>query len=90
MLSDMVHSTPREDFDQMTDGGLRQKLETLRRTYVIPELAGACVAVVGVNLDNAHAKNLRRFWMSYFQAAGATLQEANYRSVLYPQDLRCG
>lgn len=57
----------------------------------VPNLKGACVVVVGGDASTVEGRRVRDFWVAYFEAAGARLQEENYSySLTSPQSLRCG
>lgn len=53
----------------------------------LPDLRGLCVVVVGALEDGPETRAVRRFWETYFAAAGAILEAANYsyRPVRLPR-----
>ena len=79
ILSDMLQSTPRFEFE----GARRMPPEGWIRTAgeegLLPSLPGTCVVVVGADHTTPAGQRVRRFWDEYFGAAGATLDTGNYR-----------
>lgn len=57
---------------------------------VLPRLEGACVAVIGADATTPNGIAVREFWQQYFEAAGASLDEDNYRLIATDRGaLRC-
>jgi hypothetical protein len=48
----------------------------------LPRLDGVCVAIVGPDVSASYDRKLFRFWKAYFTAAGARLDEQNYRNFM--------
>ena len=84
LLSDMLHST--RDLEMSRPGGVPGMawIERKLREGTLPKLEHACVIVVGANYSTAHGAAVREFWLDYFDAAGATLTERNYRTTITP------
>ena len=84
LLSDMLHST--RDLEMSRPGGVPGMawIERKLREGTLPKLDHACVIVVGANYSTAHGAAVREFWLDYFDAAGATLTERNYRTTITP------
>ena len=54
---------------------------------LVPSFKNACVVAIGADSTNAAGVQVKRFWQSYFHAAGTELQDQNYL-VLSPQPKR--
>lgn len=66
-------------------------IERQQAAGTVPDLAGACVAVVGADPSTAHGVQVREFWRRYFEAAGAQFAAARYRhDVADVGQVRCG
>lgn len=85
VLSDMLQSTARFEFE----GGRRMPPEgwvaAQARQSLLPSLQGTCVVVVGADPTTPHGRRVQEFWDAYFAAAGASLDPAHYR-VRAPTD----
>ena len=79
VLSDMLQSTPEMNMENggaaSADGWLQEK----KRQGLLPDLASACVVVVGGDRSTEAGARVFRFWQGYFSAAGAELKPSNYR-----------
>ena len=81
LLSDMLQSSngiEMEHLKRMPQGGW---VDTQKEVGLIPKLSGACIVVVGADATTPEGAKIRKFWQSYFSAAGATLPAANYRAT---------
>ena len=78
MLSDMLQSTPEMNMEK---GGAapEQWLRDKKRQGLLPDLARACIVVVGGDRSTEAGARVFRFWQEYFSAAGAELKPSNYR-----------
>ncbi len=90
LLSDMINETPsvrmtdRQDIP--SDGWIRQ-LATAKR---IPRLQGVCVVVAGADVSSARGAAIRDFWNKYFEAAGTSVSQDNYRNMISdPSEINC-
>ena len=90
MLSDMLQSTPGMN---MENGGATSAGEWLRerkRQGMLPDLARACVVVIGGDRSTETGARAFGFWREYFAAAGAELKPSNYRyTAMGGAGLRC-
>ena len=79
LLTDMLQSTPSFEFE----GGRRMPADgwvsEQSSAGLLPTLDGACVVVVGADPTTAAGQRVRSFWSDYFEAAGARLEDGNYR-----------
>jgi len=90
LFSDMVEHAGRYDFyrQPLDVKATRSVLATLRRSGMLPRLAGVRVYVAGAGVDpngtltSARAVAIERFWHSYFRATGATLATGHYSARL--------
>ena len=85
ILSDMLHSTRELDMERgrVPDAAWIEQWAARGR---IPRLDGVCVGVVGPDVSTDQGVRLREFWKRYFQAAGATLKDENYRNAATQTD----
>lgn len=89
LLSDMLQSTPRFEFQGAARMPPDGWVEAQAREGLIPSLDGTCVVVVGADHMTPAGQRVRRFWDAYFQAAGATLEGANYRLRAPTDEIGC-
>jgi hypothetical protein len=85
LMSDMIEDNPPYRFDRMTWNAatIDSTLAELDAKGLIPKLSGVCVYVSGVSAPSAAmAENIGRFWLAYFQRAGADLDPSRYAHVL--------
>ena len=81
VLSDMLHCVPhslcldRSDFKGV---GARW-FANERANGALASLHDVCVTVVGAEQANGRDANVREFWRTYFEAAGANLAPERYR-----------
>ena len=88
LFSDMLQSNRMIDMEglrRMPRGGWAK---AAKANGMLPDLRGVCVVVVGARVDTEAAQQVKRFWIEYFAATGATLREENYthRPVDLPRD----
>lgn len=79
ILSDMLQSTPRFEFEgarRMPPDGWVASQE---RGRLLPSLENTCVLVMGADHTTPQGQRVRQFWVDYFQATGATVETGNYR-----------
>ena len=89
LLTDMYQSTPAWEFE-----GARRMPPTgwvgLQSTEgMLPDLAGACVVIIGADPTTPAGQRVRRFWTEYFSATGANLPEGNYRLRAPVNEISC-
>ena len=53
-------------------------LEAAAASGMLPDLRGLCVVIVGARVDTESAQRVKKFWIDYFEATGATLNGENY------------
>jgi hypothetical protein len=78
VLSDMIHEA---------DGVNMAKNPPPDSTWInkrkanglLPELDDLCVSIVGADMSTAQGASIRRFWETYFKAAGAKFDVIRYR-----------
>ncbi|MBW3553180.1 MAG: hypothetical protein KY466_06710 [Gemmatimonadetes bacterium] len=79
ILSDMLQSTPRFEFEGARRMPPEGWVASQGRQSLLPSLRGTCVLVIGPDHTTPEGQRVRRFWGEYYQAAGATLDTGNYR-----------
>ena len=79
MLSDMLQSTPGMNMENGGAASANEWLQEKKRQGLLPDLARACVVVVGGDRSTEAGARVFRFWQEYFSAAGAELKPSNYR-----------
>jgi hypothetical protein len=91
MLSDMMQSTPELDMENGRGASAAEEwLRERKRQDLLPDLARACIVVVGGDRSTETGARAFRFWQQYFAAAGAELKSSNYRySAMGGRGLRC-
>ncbi len=62
-------------------------VQTQAERGTLPDLEGLCVVIVGARNDTRASQIIKDFWVEYFEATGATLQNGNYnyRPVRLPE-----
>lgn len=78
LFSDMLQSNRMIDME-----GLRRMprdgwVQAAAANGMLPDLRGLCVVVVGARVDTEAAQRVKKFWIDYFEATGATLSDENY------------
>lgn len=78
LFSDMLQSNRMIDME-----GLRRMprdgwAEAAAASGMLPDLRGLCVVIVGARVDTESAQRVKKFWIDYFEATGATLSAENY------------
>ncbi len=79
ILSDMLQSTADFEFNGARRMPGEGWLASQDQARLLPSLAGTCVIVIGADHTTPDGQRVRRFWDSYFQTTGATLDGGNYR-----------
>ena len=74
IMSDMLQTVGGINFEKEAPPG-PQWIARQRAAGLIPDLAGACVIVVGADVSTTRALEIRRFWESYFRAANARVEQ---------------
>jgi hypothetical protein len=79
LFSDMLQSNRMIDME-----GLRRMprdgwAKTAAANGMLPDLRGLCVVVVGARVDTEASQRVKKFWVDYFEATGATLSDENYQ-----------
>jgi hypothetical protein len=90
LLSDMLQSAG--GIEMARPGGTPDArwIERQQASGLLPRLDGACVAVIGADATTPNGIAVRDFWRQYFEAAGASLDEDNYRLIATDRGtLRC-
>lgn len=90
LLSDMLNATPELNMERK--GGVPDASWVAQRKAQgrLPDLRDVCVAVAGADVGSTRGVATRAFWMSYFEAAGARLDDANYRNLISDaREIRC-
>ncbi|MBE0427248.1 MAG: hypothetical protein IBX72_11475 [Nitrospirae bacterium] len=80
IFSDMKEESAEYNFarERLTDKRIEEIIGK-ERSRGLPDLKGVKVYVAGARADDRrHFQNIQRFWMSYFKACGAILEERNY------------
>ena len=91
LLSDMLNATP--DLNMERAGGIPDSVWIARRKAEgrLPDLHGVCVFAVGGDVGSRRGVQAHAFWRAYFEAAGATYSDANYRNMVADAgEVRCG
>jgi hypothetical protein len=90
MLSDMLQSTPELNMENGGVASMEEWLREKKRQGLLPDLARACVVVIGGDRSTESGARVYRFWQEYFAAAGAEMKSANYRyTAMGASGLRC-
>ena len=79
LLTDMYQSTPEFEFEGARRMPGEGWADTQAEAGLLPDLRDACVVVIGADPTTPAGQRVRRFWSTYFAAAGAQLDVANYR-----------
>ena len=77
LFSDMLQSTSTIEMEGGTVPSANW-IASAADEGIIPDLTGVCVVVVGARVDTRAGQRVKAFWKNYFDAAGATLLDANY------------
>lgn len=85
VMSDMIEDS--EEYSFMQSRFDQERIDAIlareRQAGRLPNLRGTQVYVAGAGgVSRDHFHDLRRFWIAYFTAAGATLAEENYGTAL--------
>lgn len=79
ILSDMLQSTSRFEFENARRMPDDDWITEQERQSLLPSLEGTCVVVIGADHTTPVGQRVHRFWTEYFGAAGASLEAGNYR-----------
>ena len=87
IFSDMLEESPRYNFtrERLTEQRIRAIVEAERSGGRLPNLQGVTVWKAGASaerLDDDRSRALQAFWIQYFKAAGADLEEDHYGPTL--------
>jgi hypothetical protein len=86
LLSDMLQSAKGIEMEHLSRMPPPHWVEDQNRMGLLPQLNGACVAVVGADATTREGITVRNFWQRYFAAAEAPLDPRRYR-VLPPAEV---
>lgn len=79
ILSDMLQSTPRFEFEGARRMPPEGWVASQERQRLLPSLGGTCVLVIGADHTTTQGQQVREFWGDYFNATGARLDSGYYR-----------
>jgi hypothetical protein len=81
LFSDMLEDSGRVHFDRR--GGIPKSnwVEEQRAAGRLPRLAGVCVTVVGADVSTEAGLQIRNWWATYFETAGAEFSADRYRQT---------
>ena len=84
ILSDMLQSTPQPgfEFENLERMPGQQWIGKQVKSGTMPDLAGACVLVVGPNSGTSDATKIIGFWKDYLMGAHASLSDGDYMTLL--------
>ncbi len=89
LLTDMLQSTPTWEFEgarRMPPGGW---VDEQSSSGLLPSLDGTCIVVIGADPTTPNGQRVRTFWNQYFSAAGAELDNGNYRLRAPVEEVGC-
>lgn len=90
IVSDMLNSTPELNMERGRGVPEARWIATRKAQNRLPGLGGVCVFVSGADVASERGVRVREFWGQYFEAAGASLAAANYRTLIADAaTLRC-
>lgn len=90
MLSDMLQCTREVCMEGSAPIPDERWVAARKEAGVIPDLRGACIAVIGADATNARGVRVKQFWKRYFAAAGAELDDRRYvHDVTTPGAILC-
>jgi len=78
LYSDMLQSNRMIDMEGLRRMPRAGWAEAAAVNGMLPDLRGLCVVVVGARIDTESAQRVKKFWIDYFEATGATLSGENY------------
>lgn len=78
LFSDMLQATRDINMEGMIRFPDDEWVERTQAEGRLPELGGVCVVVAGARIDTPESQRVKDFWMDYFNAAGARLEDRNY------------
>ena len=79
LLSDMLQSTPRWEFEGARRMPEPEWVAAQEERSLLPALDGACVVVLGADHTTPQGQRVHEFWSEYFAATGARLDADRYR-----------
>lgn len=89
VFSDMINTSREARFAKLrwNDDAIEKLLEQRLSAGQVPDLSGVRVCVVGAGVSNGELDAekiqwIKRFWLAYFDRAGADLDEARYGASL--------
>jgi hypothetical protein len=78
LFSDMLQATRDINMEGMIRFPPADWVERTKAEGRLPDLTGVCVVVAGARIDTPESQRVKDFWMDYFNAAGARLEDRNY------------
>jgi hypothetical protein len=81
LLSDLLQSAKGIEMDHLAHMPPQGWIAIQQRLDLLPHLADACVSVLGADPTTKEGVTVRKFWQSYFTAAGASLDSNQYRTT---------
>lgn len=78
LFSDMLQATREVNMEGMVRFPPADWVERTKADGRLPDLEGVCVVVAGARVDTPESQRVKDFWMDYFNAAGARLEDRNY------------
>lgn len=78
LFSDMLQSNRMIDMEGLRRMPRNGWAEAAAASGMLPDLRGLCVVVVGARIDTESSQRVKKFWIDYFEATGATLSGENY------------
>lgn len=81
ILSDMLQSANGIEMHRLRRMPDKAWIDAQREAGLLPDLSGVCVGVIGADPTTREGATVQRFWIDFFAAAGARLDERNYRIV---------
>ena len=85
----MLQSTSSMEFAGARDLPAAGWIQQQSTEGMLPALEGTCVVVIGADPTTAPGQRVKRFWFDYFDAAGASLADANYRLRAPVDEISC-
>lgn len=79
LFSDMLQANRALNMERPAGTELTPWIRDAAADGKLPDLSGVCVVAAGARTDTDAGQRVKRFWKEYFDAAGATLTDANYQ-----------
>lgn len=84
LLSDMLQSAGGIEMSRPSGVPGPEWVRSRKEAGLLPPLEGVCVLVIGADASTRHGLAVKQFWREYLAAAGAELDDANYRRTVTP------